>query len=527
MKNLSAGIKVGVLVILAAVGGWLVWTNLATDPAGKDNYWLKARFRDASGLPTGSKVVVAGIPVGEILSTEIDGRRAMVRFKVRKDIKIYDSAIVYKKATSLLGNYYIEIDPGDPITTSAEDGSQLTHKILAQGEEIPHVVEATSPDQLLRRIEQSLPNVDEVLKSVRDLAEDLRRLVNGPVASVVGRVDALVQKAAPEVEAAIGDARSALARLDAITKDVKELTGDGGKKLQEIIAKLETLPDRLDDLVATTKNEITMTGDSLRDKLDKVDSVIAHADSIGEKIDQNEGTLGRLVNDPAIADNVEDITEDANSFLGTIFNVQTYVGLRSEYNVFAQAARHYVAVELHTRPDKFYLIEIEQGPRGDYPDVTLEYDPTVDPDNWIRKAVIEDKTRFTFQFAKRFDWLTLRYGIKESTGGIGADIDLRWWNRSVKFSADAFDATFDQLPRVKLTLALEVFKYIYVLGGVDELLNPPDTLSIRTGNDDVPTQFEEFRFGRDYFFGAMLRFNDEDLAALLAIGGSAIGSATQ
>jgi len=527
VKGLSAGIKVGILVLLMVVGAWLVWTNLTTDPAGKSSYGLKARFRDASGLPTGSKVVVAGIPVGEIVSTQIEGRKAVVRFKVRKDIQIYDSAIVYKKATSLLGNYYIEVDPGDAITTSAEDGNPVTHKLLVQGDEITHVVEATSPDQLLRRIEQSLPNVDEVLKSVRDLAEDLRRLTNGPVASVVGRIDALVQKQAPEVEGLISDAREALGRLNAITKDVKGVTGDGGKKLTLIIDKLEGLPDKLDELIATTKNEITQTGDKVRDKLDKVDSILASADSIGEKIDDNKGTLGRLVNDPAIADNVEDITDDANSFLGTIFNIQTYVGLRSEYNVFAGLARHYVTVELHTRPDKFYLVEIEQGPRGDYPDVTLEFDPTVDPDNWIRKSVIKDKTRFTFQFAKRFGWLTLRYGLKESTGGVGADADLRWWNRDFKFSVDAFDATFDQLPRVKISAAVEFFRYFYLLGGVDELLNSPDTLSIRTGNDNVPIQFETFRFGRDYFFGAMLRFNDEDLASLLAIGGSAIGSATK
>jgi len=66
-----------------------------------------------------------------------------------------------------------------------------------------------------------------------------------------------------------------------------------------------------------------------------------------------------------------------------------------------------------------------------------------------------------------------------------------------------------------------------VLGGVDELINTPDTLQIVKGNSDVPIQFDTFRFGRDYFFGAMLRFNDEDLAALLTVGGSALGGAAQ
>ena len=46
------------------------------------------------------------------------------------------------------------------------------------------------------------------------------------------------------------------------------------------------------------------------------------------------------------------------------------------------------------------------------------------------------------------------------------------------------------------------------------------------GGSDVPIQFETFRYGRDYFLGGMLRFNDEDLAALLTVGGSALGGAT-
>ena len=62
---------------------------------------------------------------------------------------------------------------------------------------------------------------------------------------------------------------------------------------------------------------------------------------------------------------------------------------------------------------------------------------------------------------------------------------------------------------------------------VDELINPPDTLSIITGTDPsgVPIQFNRFHFGRDYFLGAMLKFNDEDLAALLTVAGSAVSNA--
>jgi len=390
-----------------------------------------------------------------------------------------------------------------------------------------NVVEATTPDQLLHRIEQTLPNVDRVLESVRDLSEDVRRIVNGPLQSVATRVDGLVQREAPTVSDIIERADRSMARIEQITADLRSITKGADPRITRILANLDDASAEAKDLVATAKSELTQTGSAIRGKLDKLDGVINNTESITRKIDEDKGTLGRLVNDPEIADNVEEITDQAKGFLGTLFGLKTYVGLRSEYNVGAGLLRHYISVELHTRPDKFYLVELEKGPRGAYPDVTLTFDPTVDPNRWIRRTVIQDSIRFTFQFAKRFSLLTLRYGLKESTGGVGADADLQWFDRDLRLSVDVFDASWDQYPRVKMTAAFEVFRHVYVLGGVDELLNTPRDLPIVTGDAPVPVQFQTFRYGRDYFMGGMLRFNDEDLSALLAVGGSAVSAAAK
>ncbi len=536
MKAVSAGVRVAILFLLLVVGGYLVWKNLGQDPAGKENYYLAARFRDAAGLPVGSKVVVAGIGQGEVTKLEVEGRYARVTFKVNDKIKVYTSGVVIKKATSLLGDNYLEIDPGEPERQNP-DGTKQQFKLLGETCKgysdsdrnvsdpcrlVPTVIEATTPDQLMHRIEQTLPNVDRVLESVRDLSEDVRRIVNGPLQSVATRVDGLVQREAGTVADIIARADRSMQKIEQIANDLRNITQGADPRIAAILENLDGASKEAKDLVASAKTELEQTGNALRGKLDKLDGVIGHTESITAKIDDDKGTLGRLVNDPAIADNVEQITEDAKGFLGTLFGLKAYVGLRSEYNVFAGLARHYVSVELHTRPDKYYLIELEKGPRGGYPDVTLTFDPTVDPNYWVRRSTIEDSIRFTFQFAKRFGWLTLRYGLKESTGGIGLDADFRWWGQGLKLQVDAFDATFDRYPRVKLALAYEAFRHLYILGGVDELLNSPDSLTIVTGGSNVPIQFETFTFGRDVFFGAMLRFNDEDLAALLTVGGSAL-----
>ncbi len=519
MKNVSNAVKVGILVLLVTIGGYATFKSVGERASGDDDYKLKVQLRDASGLPEGSRVVIAGLPVGEIDDLAIQGRYALLTMKLR-DIPIYDNAIAMKKSSSLLGDYYIEIDPGTPTSVNAS-GTQITHERLPDGAEIPRVIEATSPDALMRRIEESLPKLDQVLVSVRDLSEDVRALVNGPIASMANRMDRLVNEEAENVSRILASADRAMANIERITTDIRKVTDGADEKVNAILDEANAVAKDARELIASTQREIEETGKVAREKLDLVDEVLERSASVMTKVDENKGTLGRLVNDSKLADDLEDITGSAKGFVKTLFGMQTWVGLRSEYNVFSAAANNYVTVELRTRPDKFYLIEFNRGPRGDYPENELIVDPINDPDNageFQQRVVIRDKTRLTFMFGKRIDWLSLRFGIKESTGGIG--VDGQWFDDRLKLSIDIYDTTFNRLPRLKVAAAYSMFKHIYFLAGVDDALN--DELIITAANPagppEVPQAFNEVRFGRDIFFGAYIQFNDLDLTALLTIG---------
>lgn len=516
MKGLRAATKVGILVLVVAIGGYLVWRTVGQRPSGDSDFWVWADFSDASGLPKGSAVLIAGLPVGEITTLAIRGRKARITMTVRDDIELWSNAVVFKKSSSLLGAFFLEIDPGTPATPLA-DGTLRQNVRIESGDQIKNVVEAASVDAILRRFEETMPKVDSLVLSVRELSENLRAIVNGPVKSIADNLDDLVRQEAGTVASILQRTDRAIANIEAISGDIRDATRDGGR-VDSILANLDGASAEARVLVESARNEVEQTGATVREKLDMVDGILEDTGSIANKIDEDKGTLGRLVNDTTLIDNLEDISEDAKGFLGTLFGMKTYVGLRSEYNVRAGLARHYISVELQTRPDKFYYIELEKGPRGGYPEVALVYDPNIG--QFRQTVTIEDKIRFTFQFAKRLGWLTLRYGLKESTGGVGADAS--WFDNKLKVSVDVFDATFDQLPRLKVTAAYELFGFLYILGGVDEALNQPDELAIELVNDDVPVQFNEFTFGRDYFFGAALRFKDSDLAALLTVGGAAL-----
>ena len=111
----------------------------------------------------------------------------------------------------------------------------------------------------------------------------------------------------------------------------------------------------------------------------------------------------------------------------------------------------------------------------------------------------------------------LRVGVSRPRGGLRR---RQWFDDRLKLSADLFESDFGIYPRFKVAAAFELFSHLYVLGGVDDVFNEPVTYSF-VGDalvEGVPHTFEEVRFGRDWFVGGMVRFNDLDLTALLTIG---------
>ncbi|MBE0427635.1 MAG: outer membrane lipid asymmetry maintenance protein MlaD [Nitrospirae bacterium] len=81
---------------------------------GDDSYSLYARFTSVSGLRAGSPVEMLGLEVGKVAKLSIDqeNQMALVEMKIKKGFKIYDDAIASIKTSGLIGDKYIQIDPG-------------------------------------------------------------------------------------------------------------------------------------------------------------------------------------------------------------------------------------------------------------------------------------------------------------------------------------------------------------------------------------------------------------------------------
>ncbi len=79
-----------------------------------DSYSLYTRFTSVAGLRSGNPVEMFGIEIGRVgkLSMDQDAQVAVVELKIQKDVKIYGDAIASVKTSGLIGDRYVQIDPG-------------------------------------------------------------------------------------------------------------------------------------------------------------------------------------------------------------------------------------------------------------------------------------------------------------------------------------------------------------------------------------------------------------------------------
>jgi phospholipid/cholesterol/gamma-HCH transport system substrate-binding protein len=509
-----ASVTVGLLVlIVAAISYFLIRSTSEHNSAGQ-GVVVYALFRDASGLFEKSRVQTAGISVGQIDKRELDQATAKAKITIRMlpNITLYENAVVSKKSASLLGEYYLEIDPGTPI--GLDHGQRREMRKLKNGDQILRVIEPTQMGDMLNDVATLLPILHDIL-------EDVRKLTSGTITDIADNINKLIESNSDTLG-------RLLDRVDTIAANVEGVTTAEAGDVKESIKNVRDITESIKSLVGTTQGQVAGTGnkmqgsiDRLQSTLDNLDKSMKNIESITDRIDRGEGTVGHVLNDDTIARNVEDITENAGSFIRSVTKLQTIVGLRTEYNILANTLKNYLSVQIMPRPDKFYLIELIEDPRG-YSNTVVSADHS-SMNGLVTNitTTTSDALRFSLMFGKRvsFGGVTVagRFGIKESTGGVGGDLYL--FDDKLELSADVFgfaQSTVGQNPRVKASIGWEVWnRTLFLIAGADDLLN------YRRGEAGTGGGF-------DWFVGGQLRFNDEDLKSLLLVGGgAAAGSASK
>jgi phospholipid/cholesterol/gamma-HCH transport system substrate-binding protein len=482
LNRATTAAKVGVFAVVLLGVGLLMYrfVNKANGPG--NGYVVYALMRDASGLAKRSQVRVAGIPVGTIDDVRLEGELARIDIRMNPGVALYDDAAASKVASSLLGEYYIAITPGT-------EGKRK----LKNGDRILIVIESTSTDQLIRQLSDIARDVKQVTSALASSVgtdqgkEDIKSTLSN-LAQVTDALNQTVRENRQTI-------RDILIHVDAITKN-------GQPEIERILENVRETTNEVRDLTAKAEagkpgreGEVRQIIDKVNRASDSLESALKNIDDVSGRLNRGEGTLGRLTKDEKLINEVEGVTEDIGDFVGGLARIRTIVGLRTDYQFLGNGVKSYVELRLQPSEDKYYLVEVVNDPHGmtSYEQVDVDTtNPNSPPHYREIRTVTKDALRFSLQFAQSFGPFTGRWGIKESTGGVGLDVLL--FEKRFELRQDLFGFGEVVLPRWRVSLGYEFVNRLWLLGGVDDILS---------------------NSRRDYFVGAQLRFDDEDLKRIL------------
>jgi phospholipid/cholesterol/gamma-HCH transport system substrate-binding protein len=526
MLKARTPLLVGLLVIAGVVAFIFTFGTLDKGMDEDQAYTVYANFDDATGLAPGSRIMIAGIEVGRLGTPILDPTnpsRARVPLLIRNDVVLrqgkwdpekktwVNGASAIRRQASLIGDYDVALSPG------------IDGDVLKPESDIPNIVSEAGLGAVLKTLEDGsksiFPQLDRITTDIASITKSLRGAIGDDQgAAALQKIRADVEKTTENVQQLTGELRNFLSssiypRGDNIERILANLERTSAQLSSATVASSARLERILQGIEGATANISRFIADQTADpnqaKAGTVSHILAGLEkdmaliegslenirSVTASLEQGKGTVGRLLTDDKLITDIERVVGDVEEFTSTFSRTQVGIQFRTDYYVGRDDWKTVVDFKLQPSPDKYYLLQLIDDPFGKSrrsTRVTSSNDPRLPP--VLIEEITETNSDFkvSAQFAKRFHFLTFRYGILESSGGLGIDADLL--NDSLNFKFDMFEFGRDAFPRLRLLAQWEFLEHFFVSAGIDDMLNAG---------------------ARDWFVGLGVRFIDDDIKGVL------------
>ena len=313
MPKLKKEYKITLMVLLG-VGLLIFGINFLQ---GRDIFEKRnvfhALYDDVAGITETSPVFYRGLKVGQVVRTELmpdgSGRIAVSfqlsesRVRLTRDTKVMIySADLFTRALQLLpGNSPVMAVVGDTLLSDAQ--LSLTDAVSEQ------------IDPLKQRAEGMLASVDSLLTSLQMILNDsARRDIDASFASIRSTLETF-NSSAIQIDEMLADNQTAIRRIiDNISVVANALAGQS-ESMERILVNLDT--------VTTTLAE----GDIKR-MLEELNETSAKLKEVMTGIEEGKGTLGNLLHNDTLYNNLEAATRELDLLLEDFrINPNRYVHL--------------------------------------------------------------------------------------------------------------------------------------------------------------------------------------------------------
>jgi len=245
-----------------------------------------AMFEEVGGLGEGDPVGVSGLKMGKVGEVKLEEGRVRIELLVEEDAVLKADCRVEIRAVGLMGEKYVHILPGE----AAE--------VLPPGSVIEGQYKADLPG--------IVAEIGDMMDDIKSTSRSLARLVAGiEDESSLGESLAKLNEVSDEILALLkankDDIRSSTRNLKSASAGLNEVFGEGKEDLAEGIKKFSSAASRLDSLTISLQ-------------------------SVAKGLDEGEGTLGMLIKEKKLHEQMESTLESMNDLITDIkANPERYI----------------------------------------------------------------------------------------------------------------------------------------------------------------------------------------------------------
>lgn len=513
MKFWSPSVKVGAMLVIAAILLVLLLTNAENWPWATAGDEMRFEFSTVSGLYIGAGVYLSGVPIGKVTSIKLQPETNNVEIlaKVKNGFQwLREGCSARISMNGFVGEVYIALDNGpighrtltpadlpivgkDPVnalelleqtsagmtqaielTTAANELLQANQEAIGLGiKEIRELVALSA-----RTIEKLSVDSEETVNSLMQLAFDNDKRFQQTLMKV-NRLISQLEGDSLMVSSQISDITRELLRvihqntpkLNTILTDVKTSSSEFRQITRELRDNFNTLSTDVSALVAQGSNAIETGEANIAPILENLQATTAAFTALEENINQllvtvqeGEGTVAQLLNTPEPLEEARRTLDNLNETVTAVraLSQQTGTQLKSfelpklgwdyELRYLGQSLQADIAPGLQRHLHNEFVFSLSSQPNSHYR---------------FGLGVRNEKIAYEFQYAYDVtDSLRARAGFMRSKVGAG----LEFWllSRRLGITIEGVGLT-GNAPQLNTELAIRLFQHGELLLGVENV----------------------------------------------------------